>query len=207
MSHPIPFCDKHQEAKRHSAGNYRCRSCQREYRKAGGHQKKQQELRAARRAAWIEANGPCKRCGSTQELEVDHIDPATKDPRLKGPRAAAVWAWSEENRAAELAKCQVLCSVCHLKKTVDEAGGPRQHGSFGMYTRHACRCEACREAARLAARSYYARNREKSKAYLRLTYWRRKIRNSSDPSSVVLPEDLRGSLYCTDSRWSECDGH
>jgi 5-methylcytosine-specific restriction endonuclease McrA len=64
---------------------------------------------ADRRAAWLKEHGPC-RCGSWEQLEVDHIDPAQKvDHRL--------WSWSKERRDAELAKCQVLCHTCHLDKT------------------------------------------------------------------------------------------
>ena len=64
-----------------------------------------------RRADWLKANGPCVQCGSLNDLEVDHIDPATKIHH-------GVWSWREDRRIAELAKCQVLCSKCHLKKTI-----------------------------------------------------------------------------------------
>ena len=30
------------------------------------------------REAWIAANGPCARCGSQRDLQVDHIDPKKK---------------------------------------------------------------------------------------------------------------------------------
>lgn len=67
---------------------------------------------ADRRRAWLHANGPCKRCGSRQNLRVDHIDPKTK-------KSHKVWSWSEKRRLEELAKCQVLCLACHRKKTVE----------------------------------------------------------------------------------------
>lgn len=76
------------------------------------HRKYQRERSAARRAAWVDANGPCVQCGSTENLEVDHIDPAEKEAAV-----GALWARSAEVRAAELAKCQVLCRSCHREKT------------------------------------------------------------------------------------------
>jgi 5-methylcytosine-specific restriction endonuclease McrA len=63
-----------------------------------------------RRLAWVKANGPCKVCGSSKNLEVDHVDPAAK-------ASHRVWTWSAERRAKELRKCQVLCRACHRRKT------------------------------------------------------------------------------------------
>ena len=69
-----------------------------------------------RRQEWIEQNGPCARCGSTEDLEVDHRDPGQKvDHR--------VWSWSWPRREKELRKCQVLCRTCHLAKTAAEMRG------------------------------------------------------------------------------------
>jgi hypothetical protein len=68
---------------------------------------------AARRAAFF-AGKVCAKCGNSENLELDHIDPAVKV-------SAAIWSWSDERRAIELAKCQVLCHDCHLKKTKGEA--------------------------------------------------------------------------------------
>jgi hypothetical protein len=65
------------------------------------------------REEWLKANGPCKRCGATENLECDHIDRTTKDSHR-------IWSWSNARREAELAKCQVLCHECHLTKTMAE---------------------------------------------------------------------------------------
>jgi len=73
--------------------------------------------RTERRAAWIAENGPCAQCGSTEQLEVDHIDPALKDVRLKRHHSARLWDWTESKRLAELANCQVLCKRCHKIKS------------------------------------------------------------------------------------------
>lgn len=70
-----------------------------------------------RRDAWIAEHGPCTVCASTENLEVDHVNPAEK---VLTP--AKVWSLSPANpvRIAELAKCQVLCAKCHAAKTSAE---------------------------------------------------------------------------------------
>lgn len=93
-----------------------------------------------RRAEWIAANGPCKKCGSSERLEVDHIDPAQKITH-------AVWSWSKVRREAELAKCQVLCYTCHKAKTSSD----RPAAKCGTRSRYVagCRCADCRFANRV----------------------------------------------------------
>lgn len=88
-----------------------------------------------RRATWLVANGPCCRCGSIENLEVDHIDSLQKVSHN-------LWSWSEERRNAELVKCQVLCHGCHVEKTIEQM--PRtDHGRGQMY-HNGCRCDLCR---------------------------------------------------------------
>src|SRR3990167_8301202 len=97
----------------------------------------------ARRQKWLEENGPCKQCGSTINLEVDHINPKTKIDHK-------VWSWAEERMLAELTKCQVLCRSCHHTKSMLERGCiPSPHGTVNRY-RKGCRCAECREAHRLS---------------------------------------------------------
>jgi 5-methylcytosine-specific restriction endonuclease McrA len=69
----------------------------------------------------------CARCGSSEDLQLDHIDATTKDPKL-GHHSTDndIWRWSEERRASELAKCQVLCAPCNRQKQTDE--GELPHG-------------------------------------------------------------------------------
>lgn len=99
-----------------------------------------------RREAWLRVNGPCVKCGSDHEMEVDHIDPA-------GKVSHAVWSWSAERRRAELAKCQVLCAECHKAKTA--AQRPRaEHGTRSRYVA-GCRCCECRAANNAYARGEY----------------------------------------------------
>ena len=57
----------------------------------------------------------CVRCGSTDMLEFDHVDPSTK----VAPIARILmgrWAFVEE----ELKKCQLLCRPCHMEKSAED---------------------------------------------------------------------------------------
>jgi len=91
-----------------------------------------------RRAEWIEEHGPCARCGSREDMEVDHVDRATK---LLPP--AKVWSLTKVKRDVELAKCQVLCGPCHRAKTISELRRIPPHGTKARYSRkdeHKCWC-------------------------------------------------------------------
>ena len=109
--------------------------------------KVQREWIATRRRKWLTANGPCNICGSWSQLEVDHIDPTTKIDHK-------VWSWTEIRRLAELAKCQVLCRTCHLKKTMAEQGLEESPHGANRYLRKRCRCDICRAGAAERMRVY-----------------------------------------------------
>ena len=104
--------------------------------------------RQIRRGHWLWENGPCQRCGSWTDLEVDHIDPTTKVSH-------SVWSWSKPRRMRELAKCQVLCRTCHQEKSTGALRVFSPCGSRQSYNK-GCRCPLCR-----AAQSEYHRNRQK----------------------------------------------
>lgn len=93
--------------------------------------------------------GKCAVCGSTESLEIDHIDPTTKSftvtQMLRAPK---------DLLDKELAKCQLLCKDHHQDKT-----GRASHGTGGMYRHHKCRCEPCKEANRQYVRDYRARQK------------------------------------------------
>lgn len=82
------------------------------------------------------ANKSCVRCGSTDRLELDHIDRATKVDHK-------IWSWSKARQEKELAKCQVLCYDCHKVKTKTEFT-ITEHGTRAQYRNHGCKCAECR---------------------------------------------------------------
>ena len=79
----------------------------------------------------------CCSCGSVDQLELDHIDPTRKVSHR-------IWSWSNARREAELAKCQPLCSACHLKKTI-KSKLSTTHGTQQMYQKYKCRCDECKQ--------------------------------------------------------------
>lgn len=99
-----------------------------------------------RAEALIKLGGKCVKCGTTENLEFDHIDPKTK--------SFEIGAWGSHSKAdleIELAKCQLLCKSCHIEKTAVT------HGSYGYYKHHKCRCTPCRAANAAYTRSYRLR--------------------------------------------------
>ena len=108
-----------------------------------------------RREKWFKENGPCKNCGSWENLELDHIDPAQKVSHK-------IWSWSDKRRLEELAKCQVLCYDCHKEKTrKDWANKVRTrkevHGTRSNYNR-GCRCSPCKDANSTYYKEYVKKN-------------------------------------------------
>ena len=107
----------------------------------------QREWIRKRREAWIQENGPCAKCGSSEDLQCDHVDPKEKELE-----PAALWGMSPKNpkRVVELAKCQVLCYSCHREKSNDELREwntkPIMHGTVSAYFHKGCRCVACKRA-------------------------------------------------------------
>lgn len=92
----------------------------------------------AKRRADFFADKSCVKCGSTDRMELDHIDPEQKVEHR-------IWSWSNERRKDELAKCQVLCEECHKDKTAGMVRGDFYwvHGWRNTYRDRGCRCRAC----------------------------------------------------------------
>lgn len=59
--------------------------------------------------------GKCVRCGSTENLEFDHIDSNSKEISI-----ATHLSYSMDTIQNELQKCQLLCKSCHIQKTKEE---------------------------------------------------------------------------------------
>jgi hypothetical protein len=110
----------------------------------------------ARRVEWMQSlkRRPCERCGTEGEPERmhwHHRDPATKTFGL----SSGAFRVGRERLLAEIAKCELLCEACHQR----EHGNPGGHGTARSYSK-GCRCDECREAARVKA----AKRRERLRA-------------------------------------------
>lgn len=80
----------------------------------GQKRKYQREWIADRRAEYFKGKC-CVQCGYDDlvGLELDHIN-------RKEKVSHKIWSWSKVRREAELAKCQVLCNLCHSVKTLQD---------------------------------------------------------------------------------------
>ena len=94
----------------------------------------------------------CAQCGSREGLETDHVDPDQKSFNIS--RNMTV---NNPLVQAELDKCQLLCSECHLAKSMDEKrardiarNGPDgfRHGSMYGWMKAKCSCSTCGQAKR-----------------------------------------------------------
>jgi len=133
---------------------YKDRDAQREY---------QRKWVANRRAEWF-SDKSCIVCGSTDKLELDHIDASQKISHN-------IWSWSWERIEEEVAKCQVLCRYHHQIKTervelVAYLGREiRQHGTISMCF-NGCRCELCTKANTAKQQRRRARLRDEHDKYI-----------------------------------------
>jgi hypothetical protein len=107
-------------------------------------QRKAQREWIARRRAEFFADKVCEWCGSALALELHHRDPSKKESH-------SIWSWSAIRRAAEIAKCLVLCEDCHKRAHAEarrvEAELRNPHGTYLRY-KMGCHCAACRAANR-----------------------------------------------------------
>ena len=95
----------------------------------------------ARRARLIEMlGGGCVRCGATEDLEFDHIDPSTK---VFAICAGLSKAW--DVLVEEASKTQLLCKPCHVAKGAEDRPELR-HGTYHVYWYWNCRCQECKAA-------------------------------------------------------------
>lgn len=113
-----------------------------------------------RQARWYRNNrlaaiellgGKCVVCGTTEELEVDHVDPLEK-------ASSNIWSWSKARRLEELKKCQVLCTTHHGIKTREYAALPTTAPHYKGHNK-GCACQGCKsmrslEAAEMLRRRY-----------------------------------------------------
>lgn len=87
--------------------------------------------------------GKCERCGNTQDLHFDHINPNKKQFNI-----ANILNFPDKVVEKELKNCRLLCADCHRTKTRengDHAYPPARHGTTWKY-KLGCRCDDCRLA-------------------------------------------------------------
>ena len=89
-------------------------------------------------AALAYLGGVCVVCGTTDDLEFDHIDPETKSFTIGSRIAQTPWS----NLKDELDKCQLLCNTHHI----DKHRSINIHGTINGYSHHKCRCDLCKTA-------------------------------------------------------------
>ena len=99
--------------------------------------------------------GKCVACGTPEELEIDHIDPAQKSFGI-----SKFWSVSKLKFDKELSKCQLLCKSCHEEKSSNEHGKKRAKGTHGTLSSYKyCKCPECK-AAKAAYMKGYKKNRK-----------------------------------------------
>ncbi len=84
----------------------------------------------------------CTKCGKTENLEFDHIDPTTKYQNVTCMLLRNIILLDKE-----IEKCQLLCEKCHADKTAAERGYIRsatEHGNLTAYSHRKCRCNECK---------------------------------------------------------------
>lgn len=143
----------------------------------------QVESNKRRRLAWLAENGPCRYCGSWEDLEVDHIDSSEKVSHR-------IWSWSQERRESELAKCQALCALCHREKSTEESRALQQNGhGEGAVGIRRCKCDLC-----LARRAAYTRERRAARAG-----------GQTVKAAVLSTEDVRVQISPCALRRNQCE--
>lgn len=87
--------------------------------------------------------GKCAICGSKKNLHFDHLKPSEKEYTI-----SRILTFPIDFVTKEVNKCQLLCSKCHHKKTLEneEYGALAPHGSLWRYKHYGCRCDLCRKA-------------------------------------------------------------
>ena len=99
-----------------------------------------ERYRRIRAEILVKLGSKCAICGSTERLEIDHIDPSKKTMRTE--RITFV---GQERRDRELENCQLLCDKHHNEKSVKEKGQTMAQGTHGTLSSvRYCKCDLCK---------------------------------------------------------------
>lgn len=93
----------------------------------------------ARKKSFLKRMGPCVFCGTSENIEIHHIDPERKGSHR-------IWSWSRDRILEELKSCVPLCRNCHVKFHALQKRKPLVHGTVHAYDQYACRCDECKSA-------------------------------------------------------------
>ncbi len=75
-----------------------------------------------RRQVLEKMGGECIRCGTKDNLEIDHVD-----PKLKSFSISEFITHSWKKIEPELSKCQLLCVDCHKRKSLTDGSLEKLH--------------------------------------------------------------------------------
>lgn len=98
----------------------------------------------SRQRAIQELGGKCVGCGSTKDLQFDHVSRKNKKIRMSD-----IHSVNDKAVKRELKHVQLLCGDCHKAKTHDSwdyGSNKPKHGTYWMYRKHGCRCKRCEKA-------------------------------------------------------------
>lgn len=116
------------------------------------------DRRAKRRTILRERlGGKCVRCGAVDDLQFDHVIPATKAFQISDRQLDGPW----ERLLAEVDKCQLLCGPCHIQKTAEDRS-ECPHGAW-RHRRYGCRCVICEEARKAEREQWNEKRRQQRK--------------------------------------------
>lgn len=76
--------------------------------------------------------GKCVVCGSTENLEFDHIDATTKEYNI----SEKLLSYSINSLLPELEKCQLLCHKCHSRKSKIDISSKNSGSNNYFYGKH-----------------------------------------------------------------------
>lgn len=93
-----------------------------------------------RKQAFEKLGNKCIVCGTTVNLDIDHVDYRQKTLAIN-----KLWSVAESRFWSEIEKCQLLCIKHHKAKTSLETPErrPITHGKYWAAYKYQCQCDEC----------------------------------------------------------------